>query len=133
MFGDGRCCPSDSRHQELFVVPRVCGCILNSRHMALRGNLLFIYFASGNDPGRVLDPLWHSRGRVGRLLIAHWIASCRGYVRCIGLIGRHRTACERQSVIPEIGGYGCFLGCSTVYLHCFRWFEYISTAFPHRN
>ena len=103
MFGNGRCCLSDSRYQELFVVPRVCGYILNSRHMALRRNLLFIYFASGNDPGRVLDPLWHSRGRAGRLLIAHWIASCRGYVWCIGLIGRHRTACERQSDIPEIG------------------------------
>ena len=47
-----RCYPSDSQHQELFVVTRTCGCILNSRHMALR-NLLFIYFASGNDPGRV--------------------------------------------------------------------------------
>ena len=52
----------------------------------------------------MLDPAMHSRGRAGGLLIAHWIASCRGYVRCIGLIGRHRTACERQSVIPEIGG-----------------------------
>ena len=87
----------------MFLVLRVCGCILNSRHMALRRNLLFIYFATGNDPGRVLDPLWHPRGRAGRLLIAHWIASCWGYVWCIGLIGRHRTACERQSDVQEIG------------------------------
>ena len=35
MVGNGRCCLSDSRYQELFVVPRVCGCILNSRHVAL--------------------------------------------------------------------------------------------------
>ena len=56
MFGDGRCCPSDSRHQELFVVPRVCGCISYSRHMALRKNSIIYYFTFGKESSSAQGP-----------------------------------------------------------------------------
>ena len=62
MVGNGSCCPSDSRYQELFVVPRVCGCISYSRHMALQRIPVFVVLVPENDPRRVLDPLWQPWG-----------------------------------------------------------------------
>ena len=62
MFGDGRCCPSDSRHQELFVVPRVCGCISYSRHMALRKNSIIYLFCFRKRPWEGVGPAMALQG-----------------------------------------------------------------------